>query len=370
MFKIYKSIYKKFLSWYGYAVEHKLILAILVTLTIIILGVFLGFENNKVIPANPASSSHYLLEPNNRLSFMSNWDGPDYLNIAKFGYQSVIQTNLLPMYPLIVKLLNYLIPSLLISALILSWLCLIIAVYFYLKIIDYLFKNTDNLESLKAVLLFMLFPTGIFLLATYSESLLMASALAAIYFAFKKRYILAGFLSLIATAAHITGVFVLILVALILLEEKLNFKKILITLVTGSLGLLSYMTYLYIKFNNPLAFINAQKKNGWLHFSINNYVATIGWLNIVFFILIITSSVYWWSRRKSFSIYSMLFLAIPIFGGQFGGFNRYILVVFPLQIMLYDKYRKNPFGYAICLSLSAVLWAYFVFQYAGGYVGG
>ncbi len=362
--------YKKFKIIYKYVVEHKLVLAVSISIIIIVTGVFLGYENNKVVPINPAASSHYLLEPHNPLSFMSNWDGPDYLNIAKYGYKSIIQTNLFPMYPILVRLFNFIVPSLLISALLLSWLCLVIAIYFYLKIIEILFKPKNNLESLKAVLLFILFPTGIFLLATYSESLFMASALAAIYFAYKRKYLLAGLISILTTATHPNGVFLAILVGLILYEQKMNFKKIILSIAIGGLGLLGYMAFLYIKFSNAFAFVNAQKKNGWLQFNVNNYTVEVGWLNIIFFILIITSAIYWWSRHKSFSIYSILFLVVPILGGQFGGFNRYVLAAFPLQIMLYDRYRNKPYGYAICLSLSSILWAYFVFQYAGGYVGG
>ena len=92
--------------------------------------------------------------------------------------------------------------------------------------------------------------------------------------------------------------------------------------------------------------------------------------NILFLVLILVSGIYWWSRNKSFAIYSLLFLLIPILGKQFGGFSRYVLMDFPIQLMLYGYFRKRKFGYSVCICLTTVLWAYFLFQFAGGYTGG
>ena len=48
----------------------------------------------------------------------------------------------------------------------------------------------------------------------------------------------------------------------------------------------------------------------------------------------IISAFYWWGRKKSLAIYSLLFVALPLAGGNFAGFSRYTLMAFPLQWML------------------------------------
>jgi len=69
-----------------FVVRKDIVLAIAVAMTVVVGGVFMGWYNNKVVLPNPAVSAHYTQEPTNPLSFMSNWDGPDYLQIAKSGY--------------------------------------------------------------------------------------------------------------------------------------------------------------------------------------------------------------------------------------------------------------------------------------------
>jgi hypothetical protein len=57
-------------------------------------------------------------------------------------------------------------------------------------------------------------------------------------------------------------------------------------------------------------------------------------------------------------------------GNQFGGFNRYVLVAFPLQFMAYDYLKDKYMIYSLALGGMGIIWAYFTLQYAGGYIGG
>jgi Gpi18-like mannosyltransferase len=355
---------------YEYVIANNFLLALVIALVIIVGGVFLGYVNNKVVPVNTSSVAHYSAEPNNKLSFMADWDAPDYLTIASSGYTSAAQTNFFPLFPLLIHIVNYVISSPLTSALLISWCSLVGAIYFYAKVIKKLFNVTANIEALRGVVFFILFPSAVFLIAPYTEALFALLSLGAIYFALKNRYLPAAFLALLATATHITGAFVVVLVAMILYEQKERLRNIILSMVIGSLGLIGYMAFLINKFNNPLEFITAQQTHGWLVKTAHAHYYGIGWLNVVFVILIILAAFYWWKRRRSLAIYVLLFLLIPIIGGQFGGFNRYVLMAFPVQLMVYGKFRERKTAYTAILCLSVVLWAYFLFQYAGGYVGG
>jgi hypothetical protein len=301
---------------------------------------------------------------------MSDWDGPDYITVATSGYSDPSETNFFPLYPLLIRLVNEIVSSPLISALVVSWSCLVGAIYFGMKVLKKLFRLTDNREALRGILFFILFPSAVFLIATYSESLLAFLSLAALYFALQKKYLLAGLATMFVTATHITGIFIVVAVAIMLWEEKVRLRNIVIASVIGCLGLASYMVYLQAKFQSPIEFITAQQAHGWLEHTAHNPNLGLGWLNVILIILILTSIFYWWKRRRSLSVYSFLFLLIPIVGGQFGGFNRYVLIAFPVQFMLYGRFRSSKFAYPVCLALSAMLWSFFLFQYAGGYVGG
>jgi len=367
-----KVFWSRWLKAHALIMSRDLLLAVCVALLLIVAGVSLGLENNKVVPTNPDQLSHYTAEPHNPLRFMSDWDGPIYLRIAHQGYVDKEDPGFFPLYPVLIHVVNYVISSPLYSALMIAWTSLVGAIYFYLKIIKRLFGVQDNSEALRASLLFILFPTGVFLLATYTESLFAFLALGSLYFALRKQYLPTALFAMFATATHVNGPFVLLLVALVLYEQKARLREVALTLVIGSLGLIAYMGFLTIHYHNPLQFIAAQRTNGWLQKTsyIQHLLANFSVLNLAPLFLIAAAIIYWWNKRRSFSIYAALYLCIPFIGGQFSGFNRYSLMVFPVQFMLYEHFRNSKTFYPIVVAVLAVFWSYFMLQMAGGYVGG
>jgi Gpi18-like mannosyltransferase len=359
----------KLASVMRYISKNELLLAIISALIIVCLTVGLGLQRDKITTPNPWVPSHYLSEPNNHLSFLASWDANGYISIAKHGYTPPL-TNYFPLYPLLIHIANKVISSPLYSALLVSWASLVGAIYFYIKIIKRFFKISVNKEALKGVAIFLLYPTGIFLIASYTESVFAFVSLAAIYFALKKRYLLSGLFALFATAAHINGLLSLLLVMMILYEEREKLINIFQTFVIGMLGILSYMFYLRVKFHNALEFLTEQRKiHGWLQHSLLSELSHINPLEYLFACLIIMTVIYWWPRRKSFAIYSGIYLLIPIIGGTIGGFTRYTLMVFPLQFMLFDVFRKRQLGYALVLAILAIGWAFFTIGFSAGYIG-
>ncbi|HUA12990.1 MAG TPA: mannosyltransferase family protein [Candidatus Sulfotelmatobacter sp.] len=354
----------------SYILKKDFLLAFFISLATASLGIFFGWYNNKVVPINPVASARYVLQPTNKLSFLSNWDGPNYIHLATHGYTSVAYANFFPLYPLIVHAVNKVLDNPLMSALVVSWVCFIFAVYFYIKIAKLIFKNVDNKESIRALLLFTFYPTAIFLFVTYTEGLLAALSLGAIYFAIKRRFYLAAVFAGFASATHLTGEFVVLLIMMMSWEHRHSIIRFLSVGVIGSLGLASYSYYLHEKFARPLAFVTSQENHGWVKSTYANLFGSIGPLNIAFICLLILAAFYWWGRKRSFAIYSLLFLLIPIIGKEFGGFDRYTLMAFPIPLMLYGYSRKRPVFYSIVLAASVVVWSYLMLQYAGGYVGG
>ena len=357
--KLLKAINKK-----------EFLFAFLLTLSLVLLVFLMGYYNNKVIIKNPDPKAHYLLEPSNPLSILSNWDGPNYLNVAKNSYTNPSQTIFLPLYPFLVHSLNIIIHSYLDSALLVSWISLFFALYFYIKIIKEVFNKKDNFSVLNYLLFFIFFPTAVFLVATYTESLFAFLSLASIYFALKKRYLLSSISSFLLAITNVDAALVIFFIFLIMIENKSSIKKIIGYLIVAFSSLVAYLTYLDYKFNSPVAFLTSQKNQGWLNHNYFELIIGLNPFSLIFLVLLVLSIKYWWNKRKSFSIYSFLFILIPVLGNQFGGFNRYVLMAFPMQLMLYDYLKNKPKLYTFSLILTTICWSYFVFQYVAGYVGG
>ncbi len=362
------KITTKILAMYKFIINREWLLAVLLTLVIVTVGSIIGIENNKIALFNPSPVSRYVTEPTNKLSFLANWDGVDYINIAKHGYSSPSLTNFFLLYPIILNLVNKIISSPLISGLIISWTFMVGAIYYYLKVIKLFFQVEDNLEAVKAVFLFILFPSSVYLMAVYTESLFAFLSLGAIYYALQRRYFIASFLTTLACVTHVNGVFLLILVGLILIEQKEKLRNVFIGLVIGSIGMISYMGYLWAHYHNPFEFISAQHNHGWLRHSLFSHLNSFSGVDFIFALVTIAAVIYWWKRRKSFAIYSFLYLLIPLIGGQFGGFPRYTLMIFPLQFMFYDYFRNEKLGYQIVLILFSIGWTYILLQFAAGYI--
>lgn len=345
--------------------------AFLAAAILISLAVGLGFESNKLIPTNPTASAHYQTELGNPLRFLSNWDGPIYLDLAEHGYTSSLQTNFFPLYPLLVRIVMVVLRSPLLSALVVSWTALVGAIYFYLKYLRQLYPRLKLSERTGGLLLWALFPTGIFLLATYTESLFACLALGAIAYALRKQWLLSSLFALLASAAHLNGLFVAAFAALLLWEAKVRLGNIIAGLGVASLGLIGYLIFLSVRFHDPLIFLMAHGHHATVHFNPLTILTNLLARNGVFVILLVLATVYWWRKRFSFSVYTLLYLSLIILGGPgLSGWGRYTLAVFPVQLMIFDYFKQKPLGLMAALAVSAVGWTYFAILYVAGYTGG
>ena len=329
-------------------------------LAIIVIGIVLliGWDNNKLIPPFPIARYHY--HSSNPLKFLSNWDGPNYLHIAIHGYTSKFYASYFPLYPLLIKGLSYIIRSYLMSALLIAWAAFYGTIYFFIKVLRSIGGISSNENGLKAASILVLFPTAVFFVATYTEPLLGVLTLLSMYLVIKRKCLWLPLLMMLATLTHITGVFVVVLICLLLYEQKAKITQWLATMTGGLLGLLAFMAYLKYRFNSYYTFIYSQTHvHGWLSHGYLNLIDKVTLLNIVMIGLIIATAIYYWRQnRKSFAVYALLFLLIPIAGKQYGGFNRYVLMAFPIDFMLVDFFKKNRSAYPYVLALMAVFWTY------------
>lgn len=347
-------------------VKYDILVAVLCAAALIIVSFWLGYQNSRIVPINLLSR----YSSNNPLAVLASWDGPYYIYIAEHGYTTLLSASFYPFYPLIVRIVYYALRSYLVSALFVSWAGLIGAIYFYIKIIRQLGLENKRSTRVMSILPFIFFPAAIFMLAAYPEGLFAALALGSIYFSLRRRYISAGALLLLANLTHITGVFLIVMDALILWEEKVSLRKITRVVAMGACGIGAFMVFLFMHYHNALAFLESQTQlHGWLGGSYYHLILGITLIDILLLALLVASVFFYWRRRKSFAVYSALFLLIPLLGIQWGGFDRYVLMAFPIPLMIYESLRRKPQAYMIVIILSVILWAYTLLQYTSGYTG-
>lgn len=356
-----------------YVKSHPILsLSLLITLLYIVFTICLGLYTKNVVPSNIAATANYPYEVTNSLNSFAKWDSRFYLSIAKYGYLESVHTAFFPLYPLLGSIVSYFVGSYLLGAALVSWASLVFAVYFYLKIVSRLFRLKKLEDYIIAACLFLFFPTAVFSVGVYTESLFAALALGAIYFALQKRPVWAVGFAAFACTTRLNGLFLLLFVLLLLLEAKYQLRKIIMYGLAGLIPLGMYMVFLMKEFGNPLQFLVAEK--AWNRFG-SNYFATLGdtvsAVSVLGFLLLMASVWYFVKRKRwSYVIYLMLYALTPLISGNFDGFSRYILMAFPLHWMVLEVLRRYKALYGPVLAVYAALWCYYLIQFVGGYTGG
>ena len=316
-----------------------------------------------------------------------NFDGVHYLYIAKVGYEYGLTQAFFPLYPLMIRYLNFITHNSLWSGLLISSLSLVGFIYFFIKLglLDYS-KKTVSWASL----FLLIFPTSFFFFALYTESLFLLLAIAAFYSARKKRFLLSSLLVGLASATRLIGIFLLpaILWEYWQANKKKRWSSLLAISAIGSSGLLTYLKFLGKKFGDSLIFVNSQPGFGagrqvdkliliyqviaryikmLLTVSVNNDIYPV--LVFEFIISLAFISLIVWALIKKFRP-SYLIFVIPSFflstlTGSFSSVPRYVLACFPLFYLMADsKYKKIKPILALLFFL-LLSWAFI--RFARGY---
>lgn len=303
-----------------------------------------------------------------------NFDGVHYLRIAQDGYLAQYSQAFFPLFPILIKAFTFIFPKDLslntalftdpayfYSGLILSNLFFIAALYIFYKLVNIDFKKDTAFLS---VVLLLIFPTSFFFGAIYTESLFLLLMVSSIYLIRKKRFFWASVLIMLSTATRITGV---LLIPLYLIEvfnskKRLNLFWSLIT----PFGLLGYMYFLKVKFNDPFYFLTSQPVFGagrstneiiflpqviyrYIKIFLTTKVLTLPFFNafleFVFTLIPLGSLLAFIKKmRLSYLIFSISTLLLGTLTGTFSSMPRYVLIsmvlLFPYLITRFRKYIK------------------------------
>lgn len=326
--------------------------------------------------------NNFLVHPG--LWAWANFDGEHYLAIANHGYGNFEQA-FFPLFPWLIRTLVYPVReslfALLFSGLTISHLAFIIALFLlYLLIrLDY-----DKKVAQTTILFLLLFPTSFFFGAVYTESLFLALVLGSFYAARRGKWWIAGILGALASGTRFVGIFLL---PALLWEwweqnnskfkiQNLKLLKTLIPIFLVPIGLLWYMRFLAINYQDPLMFLHVQPAYGaqrvadkiillyqvfWRYFKMiastkaDPLFFTV-WLEFLtgagFLCLLVFS--YFKKIRLSYIIFAVLAYITPTLTGTFSSMPRYVLTLFPCFIamaLIKNRIFRTLYFVVCCLLL-------------------
>jgi hypothetical protein len=188
------------------------------------------------------------------------WDSGWYLHIAQHGYTDPSRTTaFFPLYPLLVRgvgwlfLGHYVLAGFLISA--------AASVAAFVLLWRLARELTAGEVANRSVLYLALFPTTLFLVAVYSESLYLALSVTAFLLARRSRWGWAGLTVGLATLARVSGV--VLLPALAVLAWRAPRRGSALLRLALSLPVMAlWPLFLGLKYDRPFAFLTAQR-SGW-----------------------------------------------------------------------------------------------------------
>lgn len=313
-----------------------------------------------------------------RIYSWGNFDGVHYITIIKKGYLKVdlIQA-FFPGYPYLAKIANTGIQNAFISSFLVSNIAFIVFLYVWYRFISEEFSKKIAQISTAFILIF---PTSFFFGALYTESLFMLCVITTFWATRKKKYWLVALAIAFASATRVTGILLLPAVFLEIIWPKLQLttKKIslkqlytkflkgfsklpnyfipLSIVSLGSLGLFFYMIYLYRNFDDSMYFFHVQSEFGGgvrqetlvsypqVFYRYLKILFTLNPLDLKYFsyvqdfvvgtvgLLVLLYSAT--KTRLSYVVFSLLAFIVPTLTGTFSSMPRYILVCFPIFIVL------------------------------------
>jgi len=142
----------------------------------------------------------------------SRWDSGWYINIAQQGYSDALvgtyrNTAFLPLFPLLIRGLGYLIGNYQIAGLLISNISLLGACIIFYRLIS---DQFDPEIAQKSLMLLLLNPFSFFFSAVYTESLFLLLTALIFYFGTHKKWLLASAFTAAASATREVGIIAVI----------------------------------------------------------------------------------------------------------------------------------------------------------------
>lgn len=342
---------------------------------------FAAYFGEIMIITGQEENYYHVAKDNLFLDVFARWDSGFYISIVDKGYIMIIgeisNIAFFPLYPLLISFTNIFLDNTPLSGVIVSHISFFFALVYLYKLT--LLVTEDERIAQRSIYYLSVFPTAFFFSVVYTESLFLWLSVAAVYYAKMKRWELATIFVLLVGVTRITGILIFGVVGLEWLashnwtlsscykkEAWLNLwegiKKdwfSLCLLLLAPLGFFSHMLFLNNQFQDPIAFWSVQsafnrQAAGPIAILIqdfgpilrqNFWVGDIWWNvlldTIAIFFALGTAPFIYKRLGEGMAIFVILSVLIPLASGT-GSMTRYILVLFPIFIML-GVWGTRPF---------------------------
>ncbi len=310
----------------------------------------------------------------------SRWDSYWFLDITQNGYylrgeHELANVAFFPLYPLLMGFTSLFFSDLVFSGWLVSSVFTLLAVIFLYKLVDEFHKDSD---PILACFLLLIFPTAFFLNSIYSESTYLFFSILAFYYARKQNYLVSGVTGMLASLTRITGV---LLFLPLLLEYFQNQKRKVADFKLGALllvplGTTLFFLYHFFRFGDFFLYLKIEelwgrgfnfdmsKLSSLTNPAISNYS-----LDSLFVVLGIVSTILVFLKvRKSYALYMASVLFVALSSGTTMSIGRYILLLFPIYILVAST-KNNVVKYSWIFFSTLLLGLYtllFVAHYWAG----
>lgn len=330
------------------------------------------------------------------------WDSVWYLRIAQDGYGSVhshAQAAFYPLYPLLMRVLGWVVGSPLVAGILVSLACFLGALVLLHRLAA---LELGERDARATVLLVAFFPTAFFFSAVYSESLFLLVTVGAFLAARRGRWAVAGALGGLAALTRNSGVLLLVPLAILFVQqERHGARRRAAWLALVPLGLAVYLGYsaialgdalapyhaqaLWLRHFEPLGALTGGVRAAWLglrqlvhgspaprYFGENLgdpfHVAGDSLMLLGFLVFALVACVGALRRLPlAYGVYAAVALAVtlsyPLDAQPLMSLPRYMLVLFPLQMWL-ARWTGERRGAERAVGVSAVLLGLFAAYFA------
>ena len=212
------------------------------------------------------------------LDMWTRWDARHFLEIAEFGYTDPRTdphaTAFFPLWPLLIRAFSATGLSPALAAMLLSAAASVVVVAYLYRLAEEELQNRgagsagpqNGGAGRRASLYLLFFPTAVFLVAPYSESLFLAGAIPAFYYARRGRWLLSGAFAAVAMGARAAGAFLIVGLLLEFVRRRdfsaTTLRRGLVAGVVSLLPLAAFAAYLWQVKGDPLYFFTDQRL-GW-----------------------------------------------------------------------------------------------------------
>ncbi len=188
-------------------------------------------------------TAHFGAIGNLLLAPVLRWDGLGYLSIARHGY-SASTSIFFPAYPASIAGLGWVLRSDVVAGVLISAVCFGVALWLLhrLTALELGPRAADG-----AVLLLAFAPVSLFFTAMYTESLFLALSVGSIYAARRERWGLAAALAAVATVTRVTGVLLVVPIALWQLRRYRSLRPQMVWLVLPPAALGGFLAYMQLR---------------------------------------------------------------------------------------------------------------------------